>query len=134
MGIKRPIIVGFPGHARPKRVDPQPDRSKIEIAAANAVYSPSNYHCPGSKGEAPKRRVKYASICPKRWSTQAATEALRQALCNGHVSEAWEDGFPRYVWHKDGEVIYEARHTRGPHGTFHAYPIEKFQIPDGLKL
>jgi hypothetical protein len=115
-------------------VDPAPDPTMIAAAAARAVYAASEYHCHGSKGEAPKKRAEYASICPKRWSSEAATQALRRALTNGQVSEAWEDGFPRYVWHKDGEVIYEARHTRGPHGTFHAYPIEKYQIPDGLNL
>ena len=71
----------------------------IEAAAANATYSPSEYHCRGAKGEPPKRRAKYASICPKKWSNQAATAALREALGKGQVSQALEDGFPRYVWH-----------------------------------
>ena len=131
MRIRRPAANAATGGG-PKRVDPSPDPVKIEAAAASAVYSPSEYHCPGPKGEHPKRRFKPASICPRRWSNQSATDALQSAISNGQVSEAWEDGFPRYVWHKDGDVIYEARHTRGPPGTFHAYPLEKFQIPNGL--
>lgn len=46
----------------------------------------------------------------------------------------WEDGFPRYVWHCEGGIFYEARHTRGPSGLFHAYPIEDIQVPRGLRL
>jgi hypothetical protein len=133
MRIRRPVSVSSSRIGKMKRVDPNPDPSKIRIAAESAVYAASDYHCPAARGQPPKRRVRYASICPKRWSAHAATNALRQALSKGQVSEAWEDGFPRYVWTKDGEVIYEARHTRGPTGTFHAYPIEKYQIPDGLK-
>jgi hypothetical protein len=79
-------------------------------------------------------RPKPASICPKRWSDDDATRALRSAVVCGNVSEIWEDGFPRHVWHKDGNVLYEARHTRGPVGSFHAYPIENIQAPIGLRL
>ena len=56
---------------------------------------------------------------------------LRAAIGRGNVSEVWEDGFPRHVWHRDGDVLYEARHTKGPAGSFHAYPIEEFQAPRG---
>jgi len=107
----------------------------IAKAAEKANYSPSegDYHCHGPAGQPPRRRPKYASICPKRWSVSGATAALRDGIRNGRVSEAWEDGFPRHVWHRDGDVVYEARHTRGPYGTYHAYPLEESQFPEGLK-
>jgi hypothetical protein len=132
MGIKRPTRPKSSRRGGVKRIDPAPDLAKIEAAAALAVYSSSEYHCSGPKGQPPKRRFKHASICPKKWSRDSATDALRNAISSGMVSENWEDGFPRHVWHNDGEVIYEARHTRGPAGTFHAYPLEKFEIPEGL--
>lgn len=130
--IKRPASTNSTLFGKPKRVDPTPDPSKLENAAATAVYGFSEYHCRGPKGEAPKKRARPASICPRKWSNDEATEALRMALKKGHVSEAWEEGFPRYAWHRDGAILYEARHTRGPTGTFHAYPIEAFQFPNGL--
>jgi len=129
MGIKRPARAL---RCRSKRVHSAPDATALARAAANAVYSSSPYHCRGSKGQAPIVRAKPASICPRQWSDHEATEALRAALARGSVSEAWEDDFPRYIWHRDGNVVYEARHTGGTPGTFHAYPIEDIQIPRGL--
>lgn len=70
-------------------------------------------------------RAKPASPCPKRWNDAEATQLLRSAISRGHISDKWEDGFPRWVWHRDGGTYYEARHTRGPLGSFHAYPIEE---------
>jgi len=135
MALKRPALKARKGQGKPKRIDPAPDSAMIAMAAENANYSPSDgdYHCKGSKGQPPQSRTKYASICPRRWSVKEATAALRAGIENCRVSEAWEDGFPRYVWHVDGQVVYEARHTRGPHGTYHAYPLEESQFPDGLR-
>lgn len=111
---------------------PKPDQAALSAAANGAVYQRSEYHCPGPKGEPPRLRAKPASLCPRVWADAEATGALRRSIMDGRVSEVWEDGFPRFVWHLDGTVVYEARHTRGPHGTFHAYPIESFQAPTGL--
>jgi hypothetical protein len=111
---------------------PQPNNDALKVAAAAAVYRHSDYHCVGPKGQAPRGRARPASICPRNWNEQQATNALRGAIEDGKVSEVWEDGFPRYVWHRDGTTLYEARHTRGPAGTFHAYPIEAVQAPPGL--
>jgi hypothetical protein len=119
---------------KPKRIHQNPDSKLIAQAAATAVYSPSEFHCPGVKGQPAKFRLKPASICPKRWSDDDATRALREAIARGDVSDAWEEGFPRYVWHRDGNTLYEARHTRGPGGSYHAYPIEIIQAPLGLHI
>jgi len=126
VGIKKPV---GPKRGKPKRVDPNPDRALLAHAASNAVYSRSPYHCLGAEGQPIATRMKPASPCPRQWSDEDATKTLRIAVSRGHVSEIWEDGFPRYVWHRDGTVFYEARHTRGPLGSFHAYPIEEIQLP-----
>lgn len=118
---------------KPKRVHPSPDRGSLDHAASNASYAQSPHHCRGPKGEKPQARAKPASICPRNWSDAEATKALQEAIEKGCVSEAWEDGFPRYVWHREDDVLYEARHTRGPMGSFHAYPIEGRQAPKGLQ-
>ncbi len=133
MSIKRPTR---PNLGKPKRVCLSPDKALLAQAAASAVYDGSSnpYHCLGIRGRPLSTRVKPASICPKRWTDEDATKVLRAAVARGNVSEKWEEGFPRYVWHRDGEVFYEARHTRGPSGSFHAYPIEEMQAPQGLKL
>jgi hypothetical protein len=79
-------------------------------------------------------RIKPASRCPRRWTDEDATRVLRAAISRGKISADWEDGFPKFVWAKEGGVFYEARHTRGPAGYFHAYPIEAIQLPRGMAL
>lgn len=106
-----------------------PDAASLAKASAAARYSPSDYHCRLPDGRPRRVRAKPASVCPRQWPIDEATEALRITINKGHVSETWEDGFPRYVWYREGETIYEARHTRGPHGTYHAYPIEAAEAP-----
>lgn len=134
---ERPKVVAIkkPEHvrtAKPKRLHPTPDAEMLLHAASAAVYGASRYHCRGQKGEPVIIRVKPSTPCPRQWSDQDATQALRDSIRNGNVCEIWEDGFPRHVWHRDGDVLYEARHTRGPTGLFHAYPIESLQAPIGL--
>lgn len=131
MAISRPNTLGL---GKPKRVHPNPDADVLAKASDAASYVRSDYHCKGDKGERAVRRAKPASICPRTWSQAAATKAIREAIKSGCVSEAWEDGFPRYVWHREEDVLYEARHSRGPFGSFHAYPIEGRQAPKGLEL
>jgi hypothetical protein len=131
VGIQKPVHVNT---AKPKRLHPAPDVGMLSSAASTAVYGASRYHCRGPKGEPVIIKVKPSTPCPRQWSDQDATRALRDAIRNGVVCEIWEDGFPRHVWHRDGDVLYEARHTRGPSGLFHAYPIESLQAPIGLAL
>jgi hypothetical protein len=128
--LKRPTLRSKQG--KRKRIDPSPDRARLQAATQTAIYRSSDYHCRGAKGQPPKRRTSPTSICPRAWRDREATDALRKALLKGHTSDVWDGEFPRYVWHKEGEVVYEARHTRGPVGCFHAYPIESFQIPSGF--
>ena len=130
LGVEKPKHHHF---GKPKRVDPSPDRKALARASTEAAYAASRYHCRGPKGEKPIVRAKPASICPRSWSNEEATRTLRHAIAGGRVSESWEHGFPRYVWHRDGDVLYEARHSNGPIGSFHAYPIEDFQAPKGLE-
>ena len=134
MPIRRPPASRVAHLGKPKRVATAPSADKLAYAAANAFYRPSEYHCPGVGGRRLKFRPKPSSICPRGWGDDEATDAIREAIRRGNVSENWEDSFPRYVWHRDGEVLYEARHTRGPSGSFHAFPIEEIQAPRGLRL
>jgi hypothetical protein len=131
MSIKKPTRLPL---GKPKRVARSPDPASIAYAASLAVYSRSQYHCRGPQGQPLATRAKPASPCPRQWSDEDATTLLRGAMFRGHLSEKWENGFPRYVWHRDGIVFYEARHTRGPIGSYHAYPIEDIQLPLGIVL
>jgi hypothetical protein len=107
-------------------------KEELEAAAQAARYAPSNYHCRIDGKLA--RRVKPATPCPRDFTLQEAGDAMRAAILKGWVSERWINGFPRQIWHKDGNVWYEACTNSGTAGTYHAYPIEVFGLPAGLRV
>lgn len=57
---------------------------------------------------------------------------MRAAIRAGRVSRQWINGFPRHLWHREGDVWYEACTNTGTAGTYHAYPVEIFSLPAGL--
>jgi hypothetical protein len=104
---------------------------QIEAAAVQAKYAPSDYHCP-ENGRL-RRRSKPQTPCPREFTLQEAGNALRAAIRARMVSRDWVNGFPRHVWHKEGDQWYEACTNAGTAGTYHAYPIEVVGLPPGLQ-
>lgn len=107
----------------------------IKVAAAKVRYTGSPYHrSPGSKAGPIGSRVGHASRCPSKWSNLEATRALREAVSDERVSMVWENGYPRYVWYLDEDVLYEARLTNSGNGEYHGYPLEdRWQWPKNFK-
>jgi hypothetical protein len=70
--------------------------------------------------------------CPRNWTQQQALQAIQRAIRARHVSRSWTGRFPRHVWHREGDVWYEARTSDGAPGDYHAYPIEIATLPAGL--
>ena len=113
---------------------PPPGIDLAEVAKA-CRYVGSPYH----KGRASfagtsHRRRPDASLCPdylaecpdlvERW--------FRDAIRAGQVG-AWDRGFPRYVWHREGEVVFEARQGAPGSGEYHGYPLTPRQRVRGLR-
>lgn len=90
---------------------------------------------PRSKmGASAVRDWPYAAKCESHWTKPMATRALRNAILAGNVSNDWRGGFPRYVWHVEGELVYEAVLSNQDQGHYHAYPLEsRHEWPSGLK-
>lgn len=126
---------------RPKARNPNPDKPRIlakivpaeelEAAAAKALYAPSDYHC-RIDGRL-RRRPKPATPCPRDFTLQEAGDALRAAIRARRISRQWINGFPRHIWHKIGDIWYEAATGTGTAGTYHAYPIEVSGLPPELQ-
>jgi hypothetical protein len=72
-----------------------------------------------------------ASICdPSLNNQQEMVQSwLRTALKRGDCGSPWENGFPRYVWHRQGEALYEARLTNRQSGEYKGYPIGANEWP-----
>lgn len=132
LGLKKPPKISVI-RAKPKSCLKNPDKQKLEVAAMAAAFRPSVYHCPGTDRRV-KRRKKPASECPRVWETQQGTVAIREAIRAGRVSNQWtSDGrFPRHVWHREGEVWYEACTSNADDGTYHGYAIDERALPPGL--
>ena len=110
-----------------------PDPS-LEEAAVNAKYAFSEYHQCGPTGPKAKKRTKPASHCPRQWTKQEALNAIRQAIRSGDVSvKRTSEGFPRFVWHREGDTWYVARTQDRADGVYHGYPIEEAELPYGLR-
>ena len=74
-----------------------------------------------------------ASICDQRLSSaDEITDWLRHAIQQGAVSEYWEGTFPRYVWYKDGETVYEGRLINRELGEYKGYPLERDEWPSEI--
>jgi hypothetical protein len=107
----------------------------IKLAASKVRYTGSPYHrSPGSKAGPIAQRIGLASRCPPNWTNLEATRLLRGAIVEGRVSIIWDQGYPRYVWYLDGDVLYEARLTNSGNGEYHGYPLEdRWQWPKNFR-
>ena len=54
-------------------------------------------------------------------------------MSEGVVGGQWDGKFPRYVWSKDGESVYEARLTNPMKGEYKGYPIRRDEWPEGIE-
>ena len=57
--------------------------------------------------------------------------AQRRYLQRGHWAP-WEGGFPRDVWYRDGDTVYEGRLVNREIGSYKGYPLDKLEWPDGV--
>ena len=60
------------------------------------------------------------------------TRWLRKAIRHGSVSAYWEGDFPRYVWHKEGDIVFEARLVNQVRGQYKGYPLNPEEWPRNL--
>lgn len=92
-------------------IGPAPPNVDLEDVANRALYvgSPEHKDTPSFAGN-PRPRAD-ASICDRRLAQdlEQVGNWLRSALLSGQVSQYWEGGFPRYVWYKAGDTVYEGR-------------------------
>ena len=106
----------------------------LEGVAARATYvgSPEHKDAPSFAGQ-PRPRAD-ASICdPALIGKQfQLTSWLRAAIRSGKVSELFEEAFPRYVWHREGDIVYEARLVNSAAGQYKGYPLNPDEWPEGL--
>lgn len=119
-----------------REIGPVRDKSLLKKTAERVNYVGSSEHKsePGVIRQSRPRAD--ASLCPTELHTKRGftkiTKWLRDAVSRGNVGHYWEGNFPRYVWYRDGETVYEARLTNREKGEYKGYPLEESEWPEGL--
>lgn len=110
-----------------------PPDADLRHVAETVTYegSPEHKDFPSFAGQ-PKLRGD-ASLCPRdiRDAT-VVTGWLRSAIRAGVTGAPWEGGFPRYVWHWEGDTMFEARLVNRASGSYKGYPLHDGEWPKGL--
>lgn len=98
------------------------------------VGSPDHKEAASFAGQ-PRPRAD-ASLCDPELGTRRSTVTrwLRIAFRKGAVSEFREGDFPRYVWYKRGEQVFEGRLTNREQGHYKGYPLERDEWPAGIEV
>ena len=112
---------------------PPPGVDLVRVAdSCRYVGSPDHKAAPSFAGTVRGRRPD-ASFCPGELadSRDRVEHWLREAMRAGRVG-AWDGGFPRYVWHREGDTVFEARQGSPGSGEYHGYPLEPEQVVRGL--
>src|SRR5580692_10344049 len=113
---------------RHKRTNPKhlavgvaPAGVDLRTVAERVRYIGSVYHkdIPSFAGPVPRPRPD-ATPCPRHlaWRQADIVLWLQNSVRLGHCGALWEGSFPRYVWHREGTVIYEARLINAHNGEY----------------
>lgn len=105
----------------------------MEAAANAATYigSPEHKDTPSFAGQ-PRPRAD-ASICDRTLGQNLVEGWLKDALRKGSISSFREGRFPRYVWFKDGDQVYEGRLVNRELGEYKGYPLSRDEWPQGIE-
>lgn len=102
--------------------------SQRDHAAAIATYTGSPEHkLPHARSD--------ATLCPPELegNQDELTRWLRNAIAEGKAGGFMEGAFPRYVWYRDGERLFEGRLTNQVLGEYKGYPIGPDEGPLELR-
>jgi len=113
-------------------VSPPPGADLAQIAGRSSYVGSSEHKSHPSFAGPPKRRADATKCDPALADPAELTEWLREAIASGRVGAPWEGDFPRYVWHRRGEVCYEGRLVNQGLGQYKGYQLERGEWPEGL--
>lgn len=119
---------------RVRKVTPPSKDENLKRAASTCRYVGSPYHKSYPSIAGMPRSKPSTTKCPIDLKNRRELMEcwLRNALMSGQVGALWEGGFPRYVWHREDDTVYEARQGAPGSGEYHGYPLKPNQIVRGL--
>lgn len=119
-----------------RRFGPPPGGINLTSLAARISYvgSPEHKDGPSFAGN-PKPRSD-ATPCDQSLNGRLndINQWLRRALQNGQFSELWDkERFPRYIWHREGDAVYEARLVNAGNGEYKGYQLQPDEWPEDFQ-
>lgn len=121
------------GRRRPRKDDRlSGDAGELETLASKVSYTISPEHKDYLTNAGPGKLRSDATACPRDVDRDRAEGWLRDAIKAGDVSAALEGVFPRYVWTRVDDKVFEARLSNSGLGSYKGYPIEDHEAPGWL--
>lgn len=103
----------------------------ILAARTSSVGSPEHKTYPSFAGH-PRPRADASKCDPSLADPSILTGWLRAAITAGDVGEPWEGDFPRYVWFRQGDIVYEGRLVNQELGQYKGWPLDRSEWPEGM--
>lgn len=119
-----------------RRFGQPPNGVDLDAIASRAHYvgSPEHKDAPSFAGQ-PRPRAD-ATICDRSFSGRLddINRWLKAAIRAGQFSAYWDHGhFPRYVWHREGDVVFEARVVNAGSGAYKGFDLTRDEWPENFE-
>lgn len=126
-----------PRRKRPRRrkMSENISRGELERIAKQVTYTGSPEHKDTYSFVGLPHPRADASLCDKSLARERekVQEWLRYAVLRGWIGEPWEGGFPRYVWYRGEDTVYEGRLINRDQGEYKGYPLSPEEWPEEWK-
>lgn len=111
-----------------------PDGVILDKIADGAAYIGSSEHKSHPSFAGPPNLRRDASRCDPAFAGRQddLTEWIRESIREGRTGAPWEDRYPRYVWRREGDIVYEGRLVNRVNGEYKGYPLEPGEGPEGI--
>ncbi len=120
---------------RTREIGSPPEQTDLDELAERARYVGSPEHKDTASFAGPPRLRADASCCPREMAEDQPTINgwLRSAIRRGATGTPWEGAFPRYVWYKHEETVFEGRLVNRATGEYKGYPLDRDEWPTGVE-
>lgn len=110
-------------------IDEVPENAEAVAGRSSYIGSPEHKNSQSFAGRPAPRRD--ASLCEIRFaaSQEMLTHWLQEGIRRGCCTAFGENDFPKYVWYKDADTVYEARLVNQGKGEYKGYPLSRAEWP-----
>jgi len=124
-----------PGRRRPRKDDQLPPESDVDLdlMAEKVTYVISPEHKDYLTSAGPGKLRSDASACPRNLDFDEVLNWLKAAIRGRCVSADFDGDFPKYVWTRVNDRVYEGRLTNSGLGGYKGYPIHDYEAPGWLE-